>query len=227
VSGRNRGFTLLEVLLAMTVLGVVVAMLSLSLSASLKVTESTEREEAIYFQAQTAMHRITADLAAAFPVRENGLVGEKQELNGLRADRLTLVSLAHLVLNPQKQQPGPATIRYRLHTDAEDGRKLLLLRSDTPLLPGMEDAAEDTAEPAFLLADNLRSMQVTYFDRQGQEFDNWRQELAADAESTAVTESALPAAVHCILEFWIDPERQTTRIFSTRVLLPAEGADAN
>jgi len=227
VSGRNRGFTLLEVLLAMTVLGVVVAMLSLSLSASLKATESTEREEAIYFQAQTAMHRITADLAAAFPVRENALIGEKQELNGLRADRLTVVSVAHLTLNPQKQQPGPATIRYRLRTDAEDGRKLLLLRSDTPLLPGMDAAAEDTAEPAFLLADNLRSMQLTFFDRQGQEFDNWRQDLATIAESAEPTETALPAAVHCILEFWIDPDRQTTQTFSTRVLLPAESADAN
>ena len=224
MSKRNHGFTLLEVLLAMTVLGVVVAMLSLSLSASLKVTENAEREEAVYFQAQTAIRRITADLAAAFPVQENALIGEKQELNGLRADQLTLVTLAHLVLNPHKQQPGPAVVRYRLQTDAEDGRKLLLLRSDTPALPGMEDAAEDTAEPAFLLADNLRSMQLTFFDRQGQEFDNWRKDLVAGAEPTT---AALPAAVHCILEFWIDPDRQTTEIFSTRVLLPAEDGNAD
>ena len=53
--GANRGFTLLEVLLAITVLGVVMGMLSLSLSGSARVVEGTEREERKYTMAQAAM----------------------------------------------------------------------------------------------------------------------------------------------------------------------------
>lgn len=226
MTGRNQGFTLLEVLLAMSVLGVVVAMLSLSLSASLKVVEGTEREEDAYFQAQTAMRRIGGDLVAAFTAQEGTFVGEKKDLNGQRADSLQCSTLAHLVLNPEKQQPGAAVVRYWLQPDAADARKLQLLRSDTPALPGWDQRPEGGMEPAFLLADNLRSVQFSYFDREGQEFDSWQKGVDVDVDKNAAA-PPLPAAVHVILEFWIDPDQETAQTFSTRFLLPAEGKGAN
>jgi general secretion pathway protein J len=216
---RDAGFTLLEVVLAMTVLGVVMAMLSLSLSGSLRVVEETEQEEEISFQAQTALRRMTDDLASAFLAKGTFFVGEHQEINGQRADALTFVSQAHLVFNPDKQTPGPAVISYRLQPREAQTSHLQLLRSDVPALPGVENHEDTLAASAFLLAENLRSLQLTYFDRQGQEFDSWQQEVTAESQAGDV---ALPAAVHCILEFWVDPDRQRTQTFSTRVLLPME-----
>lgn len=222
MSGRNTGFTLLEVLLAMTVLGVVVAMLSLSLSASLRVVEATEREEAIYFLAQTALRRIADDLSGALLIKGAFFVGEHKEINGQRADTLTFFSQAHLVLNQEKQTPGAAIISYRLQPEEADMRNLRLLRSDIPVLPGLEVNEEETAASAFLLADSLRSIQFTYFDHQGQEVDGWQQEATAEEQEGG---AALPAAVHCILEFWIDPDRQLSQTFSTRVLIPVESEE--
>jgi len=224
VSGRNHGFTLLEVLLAMSVLGVVVAMLSLSLSSSLQVVEATEREEEVFFQAQTALRRITADLGSAVAVQEGMFVGENKEIDGRRADQLTFSSQAHLVFNPEKQQPGVAIIAYRLQPDADDGRNLQLLRSDVLLAPGSAKDGDERAEPVFLLADNLRSVQFTFFDRQGQEFDSWQRETEANDLDTTME---LPAAVHCILEFWLDRDKETVQTFSTRILLPAEAPRAD
>ena len=222
---RANGFTLLEVLLATTVLGVVMAMLSLSLSATLRVVEATEKQEEVYYLAQTAMRRITEDLAAAVATAEGTFVGQKDELRERRADSLTFTSLAHLVLNPEKQKPGMAIIRYQILKDPDDERKLKLLRSDTPVLPGVDStkglSKDEVAEPAFLLADTLRSVKWSYFNRDGQEFDSWQRQPDSGEEEEV---GGLPVAVHCTLEFWIDPDKEISQSFSTRVLVLAEKA---
>ena len=229
-----RGFTLLEILLALTVLGVVMAMLTISLSATLRVVDATEQQEAVYHQAQTALRRIGGDLAAATGDILIPFSGKRLDLNGQRADTLAFVSLAHLVLNPDKQQPGMALIRYQLKPDENDQRRLKLLRSDTLVLPGIDyEEGESGQERAFLLADNLRSVQFVYFDREGQEFDKWGQEQEdSSAEEGEDKPRPLPAVVRCTLEFWLDPDRETVQTFTTDTLLPVglfaqEAQDAN
>jgi len=224
---RNKGFTLLEVLLATTVLGVIMAMLSLSLSVTLRVVEATKQQEEVYFLAQTALRRITEDLAAAVSVANNPFSGQKKTLRDRRVDTLVFTSQAHLVLNPEKQQPGVATIRYTVVADPDDERLLHLLRSDSPVLPGVVPATERTndaaAEPAFLLADTLRAVRWRYFNHKGQEFDSWQETASSGGEEET---GALPAAVHCTLEFWIDPDKDVWQSLSTRILIPTEGKDA-
>ena len=214
----NKGFTLLEVLLAITVLGMVFAMLSLSLSGTLQVVDITGKQEEMYHQVQITLHRICEDLAATVLNKEAAFTGTKSELEGRRADTLVFASMAHLVLNPDKQRQGVALIRYQLQADAEDTRRLKLLRSDTLLLPGGDNSAARTEDSPFLLADNLRSVRFTYSNQQGQEFDSWEGVVNSGAPDN--TES-LPAAVHCTLEFWLDPEKKTFQTFSTGVLIPA------
>jgi len=209
---------LLEVLLAITVLGVVVAMLSLSLSGTLKVIEATENQEEMYHQAQTTLRRITEDLAAAVQTKERVFIGKKIEADGQRTDSLAFASLSHLVLNPDKQKPGVAIIRYQLQADTEDTRRLRLLRSDTLLLPGVDYSKPEAEDRSFLLADNLRSLRFKYFDQQGQEFDTW--EGAADATAQQGG-PPLPAAVHCTMEIWVDPDKEMVQAFNTGVLIPA------
>jgi len=225
VTMANHGFTLLEVLLATTVLGVVMAMLSLSLSATLRVVESTEQQEAVYFQAQTAMRRITEDLAAALSTSNAPFIGQRDSFRDRRADTLEFASQARLVLNPERQRPGVASIRYRLRADADDERRWKLLRSESLVLPGVDPAqgeAGSEAAPAFLLADNLRAVQFRYFNRDGQEFDSWQEEQGGDGQGAV---ERLPAAVHCTLEFWIDPDKEISQAFATRILIPAETKD--
>lgn len=229
MTGNSRGFTLLEVLLAMSVIGAVLTMLTLSLSGSLRMVDGVEEEAETYSMAQVAMQRISADIAAAFADKQALFTGSSQLENGYRSDTLQFGSMAHLVFNPQKQRPGPALIAYRLEQDVEDHRQYRLLRVDEPLLPEIEEeeqtASENDAQPeGFVLAENLRSLQFTYFDRQGQEFDSWQAEVDEDNPNK---QSGLPAAVHCVLEFWVDPERDTTLIFSTRIVLPVAIHGAN
>jgi len=222
---RDQGFTLLEVLLATAVLGVVIAMLSLSLSATLRVVETIEKQEEVYSLAQTAMRRITEDLAAAVSTSNVPFTGRKNTLRERRADSLEFASQAHLVLNPEKQKPGVAFVRYYVQSDQDDERRWKLLRADTLILPGVnvttESGSGEAMEPAFLLADNLRAVQFWYVDRAGQELDSW-QEVQGSGEGEGEKAEALPAAVHCTLDFWIDADREVSQTFSTRVLILAE-----
>lgn len=218
MSGRDQGFTLLEVLLAVAVLGVVMAMLSLSLSGTLRVVDATQQQEVRYHQAQVALRRLSEDLTAAVLTSEKGFVGLKNERDGQRADTLAFASLAHLVLNPEQQRPGVAAISYQIRADGEDQRRLRLLRADTPLLPGAEDAGPVAVEEAYLLADNLRSVRFGFTNSQGQVFDSWQGGLVAEEQAEPL---ALPALVSCTLEFWLDPDQGSSQTFTTGVLIPA------
>ena len=215
----DQGFTLLEILLAMTVLGMVMAMLTLSLSATLRAVDASEDQEAVYHQAQTAFRRLSVDLAAGIEDADIPFSGTRMELDGQRTDTLAFASLAHLVFNRDKQRPGMAFIRYRLEPDDKDRRRLKLLRSDTLALPGVEYEEGGEAEArSFLLADNLRSVRFVYYDREGQEFDSWGLEQEGEQGEEP---RPLPAVVQCSLEFWLDPDKETALTFTTGVVVPA------
>lgn len=215
---RNSGFTLLEILLAIAVLGTVVAMLSLSLTATLTVVDVTEQQEEVFHQAQTALRRLSEDLAGATPHPDMGFTGALAEINGHSADALTFVSTAHLVFNPDRHKAGPAAIVYTVRAGEEGGARLQLLRGDTLLLPGSDIRTETREQGVYLLADNLRAVRFRYFDRQGQEFDSWNGAERLDEEQEPFP---VPAAVSCTLEFWLDHAQETVQTFTTTVLIPA------
>ncbi|MGI6656920.1 MAG: PulJ/GspJ family protein [Desulfobulbus sp.] len=219
----EQGFTLLEVMLAVAILGMVAAMLSISLGGSLRTVSAVREEEEVFFLAQTAMRRISEDLGGACWFSGAVFTGENNVIGEQRADTLILTTQAHLVVNPSVQRPGPATVRYRLEPDDEDPHRLRLLRSDTPLTVVSVGQADEEQAPFFLLADNLRSLRFSYFDREGQESDAWDGALAAGEEGQPI---GPPAAVHCILEFWLGTERDGVRTFSTRVPVLVEVGDA-
>ncbi len=206
----------MEILLAVAILGTVMSMIAMSLSGSFKVVDATEKQADITFQAQVAMQRIGEDFASAMALDDLDFSGNKEELNGQRADTVSFVSLAHLVFDPEKQQQGLGIIGYQLEPDQEDERNLKLLRSDELYLPGGKYIEEDAVEVAFLLCDSLRSVTFEYFDQEGQSFDEW------DGESSGASGEAsakLPAAVIFSLEFWLDIEQETTLVFRSGVTI--------
>lgn len=215
---RGNGFTLLEVLLAILIFAVLVSMVSLSLSGSLQVVEATEKQGELFHRARTAMNRISEDIGSAMLVEGFEFIGSSEEVDGRRADTMQFVSSAHLIFNPEKQQPGLGIITYRVETEQEDQRNLVLRRSDELWLPGVEQELAGEEGEGFILSDKLRSVEFSYIDAEGESGEDWDSTVEEGDEGAV---RSLPVAVECTLTYWLDIEEETYLKFSTRVFLPA------
>ena len=215
---RTSGFTLLELLIAMALLALVMTMLATALGASLRVFDALGQQDEIDLQAQTALRRLSEDLAAAYaepalPFRASQ--GEAQHLDEELADSLTFASTVHLVLDPQAQYRGPALIAYRVAQEV-DTRRLKLLRADVPLLLAQASDEEAVEDSFFLLAEGLRALQFEALNEQG---EAWRYSAVAGAGGEM--EVSLPAAVRIRLDFWLDVDKGHSQVYETAVLIPA------
>ncbi len=214
------GFTLLEIMLAMLVLAMVVSMVSLSLSGSIRAIDATLDQGDVYYRAQVAMERISEDLASALLPADVEFIGAAGESDNGSAARLSFASLAHVVFNSDTDQPGLGLIGYSVRPDEEDEQQLLLLRTDVLYRPIADDQgtkAQNTDVEAFLLTDRLRSVKFTFVDRNGEVLDNWNTRVDPDDKEA---ERWLPVAVSCRLEFWINQDEDTSVSFETTVILP-------
>ena len=217
---KNAGFTLLEIMLAMLVLGMVVSMVSLSLSGSIRAIDATSEQGEIYYRAQVAMERISEDLASAVLPENVEFIGSKGESDTGRADELSFASMAHLVFDTENGQPGMGIIGYTVRPDKIDEQQLVLLRSDVLYRPTEEQAESEIDVEPFLLCDRLRSVRFSFIDQNSEELDTW-DTRAGEGEREEKVERRLPTAVSCRLEFWINRDEETSISFETTVVLPA------
>ena len=219
IETENAGFTLLEIMLAMLVLGMVVAMVSLSLSGSIKAIDATSEQGEVYYRAQVAMERIGEDLTSAVLTEHVEFIGTKGENDTSRADELSFASMAHIVFDSEDGQPGMGIIGYAVRPDRVDEQHLVLLRSDVLYRPMEEQAERENDGEPFLLCDRLRSVRFSFIDHNGEELETWDTRVGEGEEKEKV-ERRLPAAVSCSLEFWINQDEESSIIFETTVVLP-------
>jgi len=227
--GDEWGMTLLEILLALLILGTVVTMVSISLSGSLNVLNSTMDRGEIYHRAQVALQRISEDIASALLVDDEDFVGVDSQVDGQDADSLQFTSTAHIVFNREEDNPGIALISYRVEEDQEADNGLVLIRSDELLATSSQKQNRGDGDDGFLLCDRLRSVNFQYVDDKGEELDDWTTSKDAFGNNSV---RKLPVAVSITLEFWVDRENDVSVEFGTSVLIPvglinAQGTQLN
>jgi len=207
------GFTLLEIMLATTILAMVSSMVGFALSSTVSVMEATGDQKAIYRQARVVLERIAEDLSGALADEHAVFEGNRQEINGMRADTVTFHSLAHLSFSDDDDLPGAAVIGYTVLDDEDNPGSLKLLRSDI-LRPFNSENAEP---PEYALGENLRSFTLKYQTGEGQESDTWEQDDDQEEDAEPIS---LPAVVFISIEFWLDKDAETYLPFETAVWLP-------
>lgn len=229
LSAPVQGFTLLEVMLATGILALVVSMVTVSLSGSLRVMGATRDQGDLYYRARVALQRISDDLESAIlmpgvdflasPVTD--VADTTLAATDTRRVLVRFFSMAHVDFDPEGGQDGMGHIVYALVPDPENEGQLILIRSDHLAVPYKEHPKDDVRY-GFLLSNRLRSVTFTYYDLEGEKFDSWdtRIDPKADAEENR-RKRHLPAAVSCRLEFWLDREQETTLTFETSVKIPA------
>lgn len=211
---RSRGFTLLEILMAISIFAIVISLAYGSYRATFRIIDSTESQMEIYNKGRIAMDRLSSDLGSLYLGTSGFLQGKPQNLGNREADSIRFTSTAHLVLNRKEQPAGYATIRYTVEEDPET-KGLRLYRRDVAFRP-VEGEEPDTNK-GLLLCDGLQEVKFLYHRDKQEQQDNWDSKEIAKADTKA---RKLPDWIEINLLF-IDPVAVDKPIlFSTAVTFP-------
>ena len=216
----RKGFTLLEILIAMFIFAVVLTTIFSSYTGTFRIIDETESRADIYAMARTVLIRMQEDLESIH-FKETGsseseessleratFLGENKEIKGRDADTLRFLSRAHLIFDEEDENPGVAEISYYV-SENEGEDSLTLYRSDRPEL----EAPQEEGTGGLILCDGLFSVSVTYHDADGEMHENWD---SSEDES----KHKLPVMVSILLEFLNIRNVEKPYKFMTRVALP-------
>ena len=167
---RKQGFTLLEILIAITIFAIVIGLAYSSYNATFHIINSAESQTETYSKARITMERIRGDLESFYPGEKILFKGTQESLGNHRADTLQFLSTAHIQLHPDSVQYGPLLIRYQVQEDP-DSDSLLLFRSTQSATAEMEN--EDEEKDALLLCDNLLEVAFDYQNEDGEDVEGW------------------------------------------------------
>ncbi len=215
-AAEQHGFTLIEVLLAISMFAIIVVSLFSSYTGSLRIMKITEPQADLYRKARITMNRIADDLESAYYVAGQVSSGEddalprflgSNEMSGVRdADTLRFVSRAHISFDGDDSRVGKTVLSYYVE-EGDDG--LVLFRADTPFYA--EQPEENSG--GLILCDGLEGINFTYFDSEGNDYDEW--DLADEMRG-----GKLPSMV--AVQIWMAGESEDAPLltFSTAVALP-------
>jgi len=216
---NNKGFTLLEILLAFFIFSILFVTIYASYSGSFKTINMTESRMELYRKAAIAMDRISEDLQASYisvlplnsfgePAGYTRFFGEDNDINGRDAGTMSFFSrIAPLFSDEIKTATGQLVSYDVIQGDEED--ELVLLRSENP-----EFTEESEEKEGLALCDGLQAITFTYFDDDGEPHESW------DSDSEEL-ENTLPRMVSVSLEFLNYENPDAPLMFMTSIVLPA------
>jgi len=224
-NGHLKGFTMLEILVAITIFAVVITTLFTSFNTVFSSADALEKNINFSEMANDCLNRITLDLTSihlALPPRyappgfddpadKFRLKGENVEVGSKTFSFLRFSSLAHIPLNRSARQ-GIAIIIYYITKD-QDGCFIMKRSDELYPYPDFEEKEDDP-----ILCEYIKSFELVYFDDEDNATDYW------DSESDEF-KYATPVSIGVKLELGLEPglepgDESFSRIFETRVYLP-------
>ena len=215
----RRGFTLMEVMVAVAVTAAMAAMVAMAFQTGFNAREVVERDAEHYRQLRMAMARMEREIGAAFVSdrfdarryrdqndRPTNFIGER--------DRLLFTSLAHQRLYVDAKESDQAAIEYTVESspDKEARGRQDLVRRENPVLGDHMDrgGAKDA------LFEGVKKLEFAYWDSDRKEWvDEW------DTRRLE-RKSVLPTRVRIVLTALDENGKETRYTTQTRVMLNTE-----
>jgi general secretion pathway protein J len=217
---RRRGFTLLEVLVAITILGILLTTVFGSVSRTIRTKEHAESLARMSSVGREAVLRLADEMEASLsPVRVGNAVF--QGVSGGSGQFLDQVRFAVSSRPPfgpiGMGRGGRVVVTYYLAEQEDLPQTYLLVRSERPLprigeTPEEEQSEEETQEIRTLVVDNVAGLRLRYLDGDS---GQWTEEWDSTTEEF---DRRLPIAVEIALFLYDDNGGVSD--FSTIVDLP-------
>jgi general secretion pathway protein J len=206
-----RGFTLLELLIAITILGIVLTTIYAAYSGVLTNIRELGDDSRIYQMARVTLDRMSRDLTSlqrskdAFVLQsEDGSIGKRS------FEAITFWSAAHLVFDEGEVPGSPAAISYFVREDKNGD--FSLWRSDVvQAKPDLNKKAEE----GIIICQKLQSLNFKFYNASGDEQESW------DTESSSESQKGRPPALVQIELTLANPrDADKPYRFVTKVFIP-------
>lgn len=212
---RAKGFTLIEILIAVFILGIVLTTVYASYTGIFRTIRATETDAELYGMARTVLERMTRDLEATAPWKGAfTFTARPYNLGDREFTRLTFRSTAHIAFGEQGEPAGIAVIEYGVEEGTEKEGYALSRSDSLHRDPGKEEAPTG----GFLLCDRVETLTYRFFDSAGKEYDTW------DNGQDEAQKKKAPAMVEIRLGLVNENDREHPFPFMTRVRLPLSQA---
>ena len=174
------GFTLMEILLAYLILGIVITTILASFNAVFSTTDTLNNSARYYDMAKNSLNRMALDLGGLYisqtplykppnfddPPDPYRIVGSSSEIGGTSFAAIRFASNAHIPLNKSIKR-GIAEIVYYVQGQ-DDGQRVLRRGDHLYPYPPFE---ENSGDP--VLIEHVKSLAFNYYDSEGSEFEEW------------------------------------------------------
>jgi general secretion pathway protein J len=211
---RVSGFTLVEIMIAILILGLVLSTVYAAYSSTMKNVRDIEYQNNLYKMARTALDRMIKDLSSlqlasgSFDLR-----AEKKTLSNREFYALSFWSASHLAFGENEGEGRPAAISYYVVEDEGQGI-FSLWRSD---LAGAKPSPQKNISGGFVVCQNVDSLSLKFYDSSGRELESWdSSSLSAEQKGKA------PVAVKIELALVNINDKEKPYKFMTKVFLPVK-----
>ena len=209
---KENGFTLIEILLAVLILGIVMTTVYASYTGTFRIIAETKTDGELYGMARGALERMTRDLEAVSPWKGAfPFVAKQYSLQDHDFTGLTFRSAAHVAFGKDEQAGGVAVIEYSVE-ETQKGEGFALYRSDSL----NRDLGEDEPPPPkYLLCEGIADLIYIFYDDQGKEYETWDSEGGEEKQKKKA-----PKIVEIRLSLINPRNPESPYLFMTRVHLP-------
>ncbi len=205
VAASDRGFTLLEIMVAMAVTGMIVVAIWAATSQTAKARNIVEYSQDKYHEVRVAFDMLNRDISSAFLSYHRGVEATHDTIfigtDGGSQDSIDFASFSHTRRFFDAKESDQAEISYFLADDPEKSGVLNLVRRSSPILD--RNALE--GGQTMILVSNVNAFDVEYYDIANKEWqDEW------DTTQTTGEGNVLPIQVR--IKLVVNERRGASRI---------------
>lgn len=214
------GFTLIEILIAMLILGVVLSTVYAAYTGTFRMIRISDDNRDIYGMGRMTLHRMIQDFNNMTPYRGNfEFYAKRTKLGNQTFPRLLFTSTVNLDLGGQKSPAGISTLEYVVAAD-KDQEGFVLMRAETI------HRGQETGEPerfkriGFPLCGRLHALNYKFYDFKGKEYEAWDSSANSEAQK-----GRTPVMIVIELDLANPVNPDDPFKFMTKVYLPVNQVD--
>jgi general secretion pathway protein J len=162
---QDRGFTLAEVMIALSITGLISGLVWSSFSTGLRAKEVVDQEAGLYRELRTGMSRLTREISMAFisdnwdPARFRDNHDRPTFFTG-EQNKLSFSMLGHQRLLKDAKESDQSIVFYKVERDPDERDKSSLLRCEKPVI----DDAPERCERWETLVSDVKKIEFKYWD---------------------------------------------------------------